>query len=285
MPTLPLLGHTVHFSDSGAPTAAPAGAPVVALHSGGLSSRQWSKLAALLSPRHRVLAPDFLGCGGSSPWPQAPGTPPYHFTVEIDLICALLDTLPGPVHLVGHSFGGLVAVRAALRNPERVLSLGLFEPVTFGLLDGASAEERAAFAQQMSPMADPALVPGGEPWLQIFIDWWQGPSAWQSLPPPAKAQFLAVGPKIYAEVTTLWTDRMTADELLPLRAPTLVLRSERSPQPARRTAELLAAALPRGTLRQLDGVGHLAPVTHAGLVNELLAANIEAAEEQQGRRA
>jgi pimeloyl-ACP methyl ester carboxylesterase len=280
MPTLPLLGHTLHFSDSGVPSAMPAGAPVVALHSGGLSSRQWAKLAALLAPRHRVLAPDFLGCGGSSPWPfpQQRGVPPYHFSIEVDLVCALLDTVTGPVHLVGHSFGGLVAVRAALRNPERVLSLGLFEPVTFGLLDATSAEERAAFAQQLSPLADPVLTPGGEPWLQLFIDWWQGPGAWKALPPPAKAQFLAVGPKLHAEVTSLWSDHLTADDLLPLRAPALVLRSDRSPPAARRTAELLAQALPRGTLRQLDGVGHLAPVTHATVVNDLLAENIKAAE-------
>ena len=65
--------------------------------------------------------------------------------------------------------------------------------------------------------------------------------------------------------------------------PALVLRSERSPLAERRTCQLLAEALPRGALRQLDGVGHLAPVTHAALVNDLLAAHIAAAEEQRAR--
>jgi pimeloyl-ACP methyl ester carboxylesterase len=278
MPTLPLLAHTLAFSDTGAP-AGP-GAPVVALHSGGLSSRQWAKLSALLAPRHRVVAPDFLGCGGSSPWVETPAAP-YHFSLEVDLISALLDTLGGPVHLVGHSFGGLIAVKAALQRPERVLSLAVFEPVTMGLLLNAGGDESAAFAAEMKSLREPTGEPGGEAWLRSFIDWWQGPGAWDALPAPAKGQFLAVGQKVYLEVNSLTTDRMTADDLLPLRMPALVLRSERSPQSERRVCELLAEALPRGTLRQLDGTGHLAPVTHAAQVNDLLAAHIEAAEQQR----
>ncbi len=277
MPTLPLLGHTLHFSDTGAPSA-PSGAPVVALHSGGLSSRQWGKLSALLAPRHRVLAPDFLGCGASSPWAEAPGAPAYHFSLEVDLISALLDTLRGPLHLVGHSFGGLIAVKAALRNPERVLSLSVFEPVTLGLLLGAGGDEAAAFDAEMTALREPTGEPGGEEWLRRFIDWWQGAGTWDSLPLPARSQFLAVGRKVSLEVTSLSTDRMTAGELLPLRMPALVMRSERSPRAERRVCELLAQALPRGTLRQLDGVGHLAPVTHAAQVNELIAAHVESAE-------
>ena len=108
MPALIVSGRSFHYTDSGAPVGTSA-APVIALHSGGLSSRQWSKLAALLAPRRRVLAPDFTGSGASAPWPEGE---PYHYSVEVDLTRALLDTVGEPVHLVGHSFGGLVDRKA-----------------------------------------------------------------------------------------------------------------------------------------------------------------------------
>ena len=287
MPTLTVSGHAIHFTDSGSPPGSvpgsaaaggagtAAGAPVIALHSGGLSSRQWSKLAALLAPRHRVLAPDFTGSGGSSPWPAGA---PYHHSVEVEVTLALLATLDGPVHLVGHSFGGLVALRAALGAPARVLSLGLFEPVAFGLLHEAGGTELPGYQSDMDLFGSAGAAPGGEVWLRRFIDWWQGAGAWDALPPPAKAQFLAVGPKVCLEVSSLTTDRLAAKDLASLDMPALVLRSERSPLAARRTCELLAHALPRGRLQQLDGTGHLAPVTHAAAVNALLAEHLEASE-------
>jgi pimeloyl-ACP methyl ester carboxylesterase len=171
-------------------------------------------------------------------------------------------------------------VKAALRRPGRVLSLSVFEPVTMGLLLTASGDEAAAFDAEMWALREPGSDPGGEAWLRRFIDWWQGPGAWDALPGAAKGQFLAVGKKVFLEVNSLTTDRMTADDLLPLRMPALVLRGERSPRSERRVCDLLAQALPRGTLRQLDGVGHLAPVTHAAQVNALVAAHIESAEQQ-----
>jgi pimeloyl-ACP methyl ester carboxylesterase len=292
MPTLQALGHTLHYLDTGAPLAAaaappdassrpaasapPGPAPVVAFHSGGLSSRQWGKLAQAFAPRHRFLAPDFLSCGGSSPWVEREGGPAYHYSIEVDLACALLDSLGGPVHLVGHSFGGLVALRAALRSPGRVLSLGLFEPVAFGLLAEEDGSVERESRRQLSAL-DGAEA-GSEAWLQRFIDWWQGEGAWSQLPAPAKAQFLAVGRKLSLEVTTLRADRLTRQELRPLAAPALILRSERSPEAARHTCALLAEALPSGRLVQLDGAGHLAPVTHAEQVNGLLLAHVAQVE-------
>ena len=276
MPTLTVSGRAIHYTDSGPPPSA--GAPVIALHSGGLSSRQWAKLAALLAPRHRVLAPDFTGSGASSPWPEGA---PYHHSVEVELTRALLDTVAGPVHLIGHSFGGLVALRAALGAPARVLSLGLFEPVAFGLLHEAGGPELPGYQREMELFGADA-TPGGEVWLRRFIDWWQGAGTWDALPPQAKAQFLTVGRKVCLEVTSLLTDRLSAADLAPLGMPALVLRSERSPPAARRTCELLAKALPRGRLQQLDGAGHLAPVTHAAVVNALLAEHLEASEAAAG---
>ncbi len=87
-----------------------AGTPVVLLHSGGMSSRQWRSLAERLAANHRVLAPDLLGSGKNPPWP---GDLPFGYELDVAAVARVLDRVDGAVHLVGHSYGGLVALTLA----------------------------------------------------------------------------------------------------------------------------------------------------------------------------
>src|ERR1022692_2235102 len=101
---------------------------VLLLHSGGLSSRQWRKLADQLSATHQVVAPDFLGSGGNPPWPP---DQPFHFDQDLALLDALVD---GPLHIVGHSYGGFLGLLLARKHAAQVRSLALYDPVSFGAL-------------------------------------------------------------------------------------------------------------------------------------------------------
>ena len=99
------------------------------IHSGGFTSRQWRKLAEMLAPQFRVLAPDLIGYSPSAPWPDGE---PFHFSRDVDYLLTLVDE---PVHLVGHSYGGFLALKLALARPDLVRSIAVFEPVAFGILD------------------------------------------------------------------------------------------------------------------------------------------------------
>ncbi len=117
-----------------------AGTPVVLLHSSLGSKSQWTALAERLASRFRVIALDLCGYGDNAAC--ATGT---SFTVddEVRLVTAHLDRLVEPhirVHVVGHSYGGLVALRFAQCRRGRVASLSLYEPVAFGILDDDDAE-------------------------------------------------------------------------------------------------------------------------------------------------
>src|SRR4051812_17287406 len=102
------------------------GPPVVLVHSTGMSSKQWRRLSERLSERHRVLLPDLIGYGESTAWPRGEI---FHWHLDVLAIEATLDALDAPAHLVGHSYGGLVALAAALHRPRAVRSLSLIEPV------------------------------------------------------------------------------------------------------------------------------------------------------------
>lgn len=96
-----------------------------------MSSRQWRSLSERLAASHRVLAPDFLGSGKNPPWSD---DVPFGYELDVALVAKALDALDAPVHLVGHSYGGLVALALARTLPHRVRSLAVYDPVAFGVL-------------------------------------------------------------------------------------------------------------------------------------------------------
>jgi len=97
------------------------GEPLILLHglSGGASN--WIELAPGLARHRRVLVPDLPGHAGSSPLPAAPNV--ESFADRVGLLAEREGMLPAAV--VGHSFGGVVALRLALRRPEAVSGIVL----------------------------------------------------------------------------------------------------------------------------------------------------------------
>src|SRR2546429_1987068 len=98
-----------------------AGPPLLLVHGLGGAASNWTELAPLLARRHRLLVPDLPGHGGSSSLPAVSGLEPY-----ADRVAAVMERegmLPAPV--VGHSLGGMVVVRLALRHPQAVEAIVL----------------------------------------------------------------------------------------------------------------------------------------------------------------
>lgn len=250
---------------------------VVMLHSGGMSSRQWRRLADVLSASHRVITPDFLGIGENPPWPEEQ---PFHFTMDVEHIETVIDTLGAPVHLVGHSYGGFVALTLARRSPAKIRSLSVYDPVAFGVLHAAGDEEGLADlrrAEDSSVFRD-EKTGGQEPWLEAFIDYWNGPGAWKLLPEGTRQAFLRVGRKVFFEVSSLMADRTPASAYAVIEAPSLLLGGALSPAAARRVNALLAAAMPRATERAIASAGHMGPLTHGVEVNDAIAAHVRASD-------
>lgn len=94
---------------------------LVLVHGLGGAAANWALLAPELARRRRVLAVDLPGHGGSDPLPAAPGLAPYAERLG-DLVER--EGLGG-ADFVGHSLGGLIALRLAVRRPEVVRSVVL----------------------------------------------------------------------------------------------------------------------------------------------------------------
>src|SRR6516165_11638941 len=124
--------------------ANPDSAPVIALHCSGAGPRQWRQLGETLGPAYTLLAPEHYGCERTGPW-----TGMHAFTLadEAARTIDVIDRSVNKVHLVGHSYGGGVALHVALARPARIASLSLYEPSAFHLLKIMGDQGAAAFAE------------------------------------------------------------------------------------------------------------------------------------------
>lgn len=106
------------------------GEPVVLVHGSFDDHHSWSGVTPQLATTHDVVAYDRRG-HSSSTAPRTQGT----IDQDADDLLAIIDSvIGGPAHLVGHAYGGSVAMVAAVRRREAVLSLAVHEPPLFGLL-------------------------------------------------------------------------------------------------------------------------------------------------------
>jgi pimeloyl-ACP methyl ester carboxylesterase len=110
-----------------APTARPNGRTVVLLHGKNFSGAYWEPtIRALAAAGFRVVVPDQIGFGKST----KPATFQFTFQVLAETTRALLDSLGiERLTLVGHSMGGMLAVRFALMFPLRLEKLVLVDPI------------------------------------------------------------------------------------------------------------------------------------------------------------
>lgn len=250
------------------------GEAVILLHSSLSSRRQWRKLQSQLGDRYRLLGLDLLGYG-ETPMPAETGD--FTFAREVDLVERLMERVEGPVHLAGHSYGGAVALKTALRHPGRVRSVYAHEPVLFALLksEGCLAEsnEIANLSRDTARRLEQGHL---EAAAEGFIDYWSGPGTWRRIPQDRKLDFLKAIPKIRLDFDAISNDGGGLAEYANLTMPVLLTAGDTGAQPGRRVAELLAAALPNGSLRILEGAGHMAPVAEAERVNAIIDGHLRA---------
>jgi pimeloyl-ACP methyl ester carboxylesterase len=97
------------------------GPPLILVHGLGGAASNWTELAPALAKRHRLLVPDLPGHGGSTALPGVSGLEP--FADRVGLVAEREGMFPAPV--VGHSLGGIIALRLALRRPADVQGLVL----------------------------------------------------------------------------------------------------------------------------------------------------------------
>jgi len=142
-----------------------------------------------------------------------------------------------------------------------VRSLWLYEPVLFGALRAEPERHSPEVAVQVADlygtnsMLDEAEG-GSEGWLERFIDYWNHPGMWASMPEKARAMTRPVGWKMFREVCSVSTEPQSFAHYQ-LDLPVTLVHGERTTPPAQAMVSRLAEVNPQAVVDTLPGLGHM----------------------------
>ncbi len=236
-------GTTIAYEEFGA------GPPLVLVH-GGISDRTyWAPVVPALAERFTVLTVDRRGRGRSGDAAQ------FSIEAECEDVAAVVDAVNEPVHLLGHSYGAICALEAALRTPN-LRTLTLYEPPL-----------------GMDPFPEPfiaeieALITSGD--RDAAVTLFMGDVV--GLPPEVLAELQAdraAWPPMVDTVHTLPREIRAvggfifdAERYRAITVPTVLLAGSESPPELRRGVELVQGAVSDALVVVMDGVDHEAVTT------------------------
>jgi pimeloyl-ACP methyl ester carboxylesterase len=260
---------------------------VVCIHGSASNGGQWRAFRHALRGRCRVFTPDLVGYGSRRF--RANG----HFSLqnEVDAILEQIGDIKEPFHLIGHSYGGVVATYFAKKYPERIRSLIVYEPANFAVLfaEGLHTDAAREILDVRAAFADGSGTALSR-WraARAFITYWSGSSAWRSFKLAQRSWFASISPKVAAEFDAISLAQDALGDLSDLDMPVKIICGTRTRLAAKRVCELMAIQIKDSRLLQLVNLQHMAPVTDPDSVNPLLIdyvlPSVEASAASAGRR-
>jgi pimeloyl-ACP methyl ester carboxylesterase len=203
-----------------------------------------------------------------------PAPRPLDVAVHVADVAALLDAMEiAAAVLVGHSFGGVVALEVAVRLPDRACAVVAWEP-PYGPL--ADRETRARFAAVASATERAHATGAAAAAAATFLDGVAGDGAWQALPDRARAFLAAQGDGAYVDAALGGLDPGGLSRIV---APVTVLTGAASEPFYAPIARAVVERVPGARLVALDGLRHTAPITDpeavaAAILDAIAAAGI-----------
>lgn len=246
-------GTTISFDRSGE------GPPIILVHPAfghRAFNPEFAELAQLLSSRFTVFNYDRRGRGESG------DTPPYAVEREIEDLAALIDVAGGSAFVYGMSSGAVLAVEAKNRGLA-IAKLALYEPVY--IVDDSRPPLPGDYVARLTK-----LVTAGRNGAAVEYFMINGPGVpaefvAQMRTQPVWHAFEALAPSLVHDATisaaTMTGRPVTADRVVCVTVPTLVIAGTMAPDWARNGAQALADALPNGRVSTVEAEFHRASPT------------------------
>jgi len=248
--------------------------PTVVLVPGSCSTgAAWKPVIAAWNGGFRAVTTSLLGYGGTVERRTELDPDVSH---EAEIVEAVIRRTAGPVHLVGHSFGGMVALVVALRNRVSLSSLTIVEAPALHLLRREGEEEHHRAFRQMTDSYFAAFRAGERTAIEAMIDFYGGAGTFASWPPRVRDYAIESTAVNILDWASALGFPLEPASLAKVEIPSLVIRGGASPPAMRRANELLSQCLPGASLATVQGAAHFMIATHAGEVAGAIEQHISA---------
>ncbi len=246
---------TDYFEASGS------GMPIVFVHGSFATTSTWKAMIKALSARYHCIAIKLPGHGGA---PVAEDFYRPTINTEIRILEQVVEYLQlEPVHLVAHSYGGVVALSAALSGRVPLRALTLFEPVATWILGVAGRREAAASVSRFVSDYRRAVAEGEADACRRVINFWGGEGQFEPLPDFIKQ---AMTP-LTADNVRHWSLCQSLSypyaTIQAMTAPTQIVCGDQSNPILQQIAQCLCDWLPQASMGQVAGASHFLVTSHA----------------------
>lgn len=242
--------------------------PTVVLVPGSCSTgAAWRPVMSHWQNEFRCVTTSLLGYGGTSERRTDHDADIAH---ESEILEAVIRRAACPVHLVGHSFGGLAALAVALRGRVPLLSLTIAEAPAMDILRETGETQHYDTFRKMSGAYSDAFKGGETNAIERMIDFYGGPGTFAAWPQRVRDYAVETTPANLLDWVSGYGFRLTPQSLSTVATPTLIVWGEASHPAVCRANELLSRYIPNAGHATIDGASHFMIATHpeqfAGLV-------------------
>jgi pimeloyl-ACP methyl ester carboxylesterase len=235
----------------------------------------WRPVMATWNGQFRCVTTSLLGYGGTAER-RTTGDP--DISHEAEMLEAVVRRTGSRVHLVGHSFGGLVALSVALRSRVPLASLVILEAPAQEALRGRGERQHYRAFRQMRKAYFAAFDDGNEEAISTMIDFSGGAGTFASWPPRVRAYAVETTAVNIGDWASARGFALSAASLAALQIPTLVVRGGASHPAVQRANAVLAERISGAALATIDTAAHFMIATHPNEVGRLIARHVHWAE-------
>jgi pimeloyl-ACP methyl ester carboxylesterase len=253
--------------------------PTVVLVPGSCSTgAAWRPIIAACNGKFRCATTSLLGYGRTAERRTESDPAISH---EAEVVESVIRRAGGAVHLIGHSFGGLVALAVALRRQVPLASLAIVEaPAAELLRDRGELEHYRAF-RNMTDAYFADVARGNAVAIAGMIDFYGGAGTFASWPQRVRDYAVETTPVNILDWASAYGFPLSADSLAAIDLPVCVIRGGASHAAVQRANALLGDCLNGAALATIDGAAHFMIATHADAVARLIAGHIDAVESER----
>lgn len=237
------------------------GAPVVLIHGSYASTSTWKQMVADLSLRYKCILFKLPGhCGLADPDDFA--SP--QMSTELSLLHEVIDAqAKEPVHLIGHSYGGVVALAYALEALSPLRALTLYEPVATWILELVGNEKELRLVngflrKYRQDLKDNVPEAGGQ-----LIDFWCDSAVFHKIPDPVRAKLLTLQRNNLRHWDLCTRVSHSVNDLQGLRVATSLVVGADSVSVAHGIIDALLELLPNARKTVIPEANHLLVTTHS----------------------
>lgn len=227
----------------------------------------WQSIQKHLPQRYRFLGTSLCGYGETTETRTLCDNSINH---EIEILSQITASIQKPVHLVGHSFGGLVCFAAILMGKLKVKSLTTFEANPITLLEEKNVLQFRK-TRKVSEKFERQYFLGEKDAVKTIIDFWGGRGSFSSMPKVVQEYCRSTGFANVLDWRTALSFKTSSDDFKNWKIPCLIVRGEHANHEMIEITDVLSKSIPDSKISVVTGANHFLISSHPAKCANLLA--------------